>query len=213
MREVTKQVYTFNELSLEAQDKAIQNHIDSIEWSMESESITENFKYQLMELGYPTEDVEWSLNSCQGDGVAFYGDIVNILVVAERLLEPADYLFLAEHLDEIRLEYTIVRNSFGYRYNHWNTMDVEMILESYSDDIDFDGLDYYDANEELSDKLKEIADNLNELISSDIKEVSRKLEKDGYEDIDYIQNEDNVREYLSTESDNEYYENGKVFVG
>jgi hypothetical protein len=213
MREVIKKVYTFNELSPEAQDKAIQDHIEGIEWSFESELISEDFKYELEELGYPTDDVPWSLNHCQGDGVAFYG-MVDVSVVAKRLLEPSEYEFLMDVRDEIRLEYDIIKNAYGYHYSHWNTMEVEMVLESYSDRLDFD--DYGNDEEvdtELSEKVKNIAIKLHDLINDDVKDVSRKLEGSGYATIDYIQNEENVREYLSTESDNEYYENGKVFIG
>jgi hypothetical protein len=212
MREVIKKVFTFNELSPEAQDKAIQDHIEATDWSLESEFISEDFKYQLMDLGYPTDEVPWSLNYCQGDGVAFYG-MVDVSAVAKRLLEPSEYEFLMDIRDEIRLDYEIVKNSFGYHYSHWNTMNVEMTLESYSDRLDFDGYGDDEVDTELSEKVEQLVLKLEELISDDIKSVSRKLEKSGYESIDYIQNEDNAREYLSTESDNEYYENGKVFVG
>jgi hypothetical protein len=211
MREVIKKVYTFDELSPEAQERAIQNYIDNIEWSYESELILDNFKYELEDLGYPTENVEFSLNHCQGDGVAFYGS-VDVSAVAKRLLEPSEYEFLMSMRDEINLSYNIDRNSFGHHYSHWNTMEVEMTLESYSDRLDFDGFGE-DVDTELSEKVEQLAIKLEELISDDIKDVSRKLEKDGYDDIEYAQSEENAREYLSKECDNEYYENGKVFVG
>ena len=213
MREVIKKVYKFDELSSEAQGKVIQDYIEGINWDVESEYILEDFKDSLRELGYPDEDVQFSLSHNQGDGVAFYG-LVDVSHVAKRLLTESDYKFLMDVRDEINLQYAIVRNQYGYHYSHYNTMDIEMELESYSDRIDFDDYEDDDVEEELSSKIEEIAYELKELIKDDIKDVSKELEKYGYDYIDDVTNEDNVKQHLLSEyGDFEYYENGKLFVG
>ena len=40
-----------------------------------SELLNKHFAAELAALGYPTEDVRYSLGYCQGDGVAFYGRV------------------------------------------------------------------------------------------------------------------------------------------
>ena len=38
-------------------------------------AITKTFEFELEKLGYPTDDIGYSLNYCQDDGMAFYGDV------------------------------------------------------------------------------------------------------------------------------------------
>lgn len=212
MREVINQVYTFKELDAEAQDKAIKQYIENIDWGIESEYISEVFQEELKKLGYPTDEVPWSLNYCQGDGVAFYG-VIDVDKVAKRLLSESDYEFLMEHIDEFELELDIIRNGYGHRYSHWNTMVVEMELTSYSDRLEFDGCyDYGDVDEYLSEKILKITGELLVNVKSDVVETSKELERKGYDIIDGIQSEENARDYLEN-SDEEYYENGKWYAG
>jgi hypothetical protein len=212
MREITKAVYTFNELSPEAQQKAIDEHIENIDWSIESEFITEVFQDELSNLGYPNYDIPWSLNYNQGDGVAFYGQ-VDVENVARRLLNENDYNFLMEMLDEIKLEFDIVKNSFGHHYSHYNTMDVEMELVEWSDRLDFDGgSDLEEVDRNLSQRVVLVTGELWGAIRRDIREVSQRLEKKGYEIIDGVEAEENIIEYLK-DTGMEFYENGSRFVG
>jgi hypothetical protein len=217
MREIIKNVYTFEELSPEAQEKVIQDYIEGIDWDIESNYISECFKEDLKALGLPYEDVEWSLNSCQGDGVAFYGRIIScddICKLAKTLLSESDSDFLIEMLDEIELEFNIVRNSFGHRYSHYNTMEVEMELVEQSYRLSFDK--YFDDEEgidkELSKRVVEVAKDLHESLQGYVKEISRKLEREGYSMIKEIQSEESAREFLENQND-KYYENGERFVG
>jgi DNA-dependent RNA polymerase auxiliary subunit epsilon len=212
MREITKSIYTFNELNPEAKQKAINDYIEGIDWSIESEYITEVFQDELSNLGYPNHDTPWSLNYSQGDGVAFYGQ-VDVENVARRLLNEDNYNFLMEMLDEIKLEFDIVKNSFGYHYSHYNTMSVEMELVEWSDRLDFDGgSDLEEVDRNLSQKVVVVANELWGAIRRDVVETSQRLEKIGYEMIEGVQSEESAIEYLK-ESDVEFYENGSRFVG
>ena len=70
MRQETINICTFNELSDEAKEKAREWYRDG-----DSEMTSDQFEYRLEELGLPNKDIRWSLSCCQGDGVAFYGEL------------------------------------------------------------------------------------------------------------------------------------------
>ena len=64
----------FWELSKTAQDTAVAEECEQTErfdWD-DAGVLTEDFKMQLAERGFPDVNVFWSLGYCQGDGVAFY---------------------------------------------------------------------------------------------------------------------------------------------
>ncbi|MFV8038278.1 hypothetical protein ACNQ04_25115, partial [Enterobacter cloacae complex sp.6730764] len=50
-----------------------------------NEIIKQYFEFVLASLGYPIDDILWSLSHCQGDGMRFTGRI-DARVVAKRLL-------------------------------------------------------------------------------------------------------------------------------
>ncbi|HDL4340405.1 TPA: hypothetical protein RS743_001524, partial [Mannheimia haemolytica] len=93
------------------------------------------FKHALVKAGFPdTLDMEYSLSHCQGDGVAFYGRLgTDDLIQLFNHLNPQKrkqkmFANLLTHIeswethDDIGFE--IIRNRFGYRYSHWNTMEL-----------------------------------------------------------------------------------------
>ena len=128
--------------------------------------LTTYFKRELQKRGYPTDDIGYSLSYCQGDGVAWYGDIdtEELVSLANRLLSGNEKA-AAKRAIEKGCSVSISRNSFGYHYSHFNTMDV--VAE-----------DYY------ADELTEFeASSLNALetaIQDDVRDVSHSLECDGY---------------------------------
>ena len=153
------------------------------------------FKLELKRLGYP-EDLEicYSLNSCQGDGVAFYGslDLPSLKSLIERLLakrEPSSpvervQLLVAKRGIAKLLEafeecgdglISINRNGLSNQYSHFNTMDL--IQNS-----DYDLLDYFEDGEEMELKQSVAAfDLFFSCLEEDIVNTSRKLESDGYQ--------------------------------
>ena len=213
MREHTINLYSFDELSPEAQAKAIEKYRDGMDWHWESQFITEDFQERLAELGYPTDDVNWSLSYCQGDGVAFYGDI-DVPKVAQRLLK-GDVLELFNRMVEenLTISMSLYRNSFGHHYSHWNTMEVEI-------DGDDDGtmMEYlYPELEEGTDEyiekanaVQNVFDVLLESVDSDVKDVSSELERSGYEQIDYYQSDEAITEEIRSNGF-EFEEDGTRF--
>lgn len=213
MREHVIKLYKFDELNAEAKENAISNYRNFIDWDFESKSITDFFVEYLTSVGYPTEDIEWCLSYSQGDGVAFYGD-VDLNIVVPRLLD-AEYVKLYEKMLEEGMTVTanIYRNSYGYRYSHYNTMEVEVdgdYIETFMEYL-YDELD--EESDEYVEKYNEIEDfftTLRDAIHNDIKDVSRHLEGVGYEVIEHIESDENIIEMIKLNG-YEFTEEGKLY--
>lgn len=94
------------------------------------------FKHELINAGFPDElCVEWSLSCCQGDGMAFYGDLsfddlVNlsqkIYANQKRKQNMLKKLILTIEGYDYDESFEIYRNGFGHHYSHFNTMDLSI---------------------------------------------------------------------------------------
>lgn len=203
MEELTVKIYQFEELSETAKEKAREWYKGTMNenFSMEAVMISEMFEEHLNDIGYPTEDIAWSLNCCQGDGVAFYGkvDSDDLEKIAERVLNAKESkwfkLLLKAGLD-ISIE--IRRNSYGHHYSHWNTMEVECEIED----------NFIAYNPERYPKIIDLVRNIEEGISREIKETSKELEQKGYESIDYYYSNESVDENIRS-NEYEFTEEGR----
>ena len=76
-------LYSYSELSDEAKEQVKQWYIDD---PLRSEDLTDQFKESFVRYFFPNSslNVEWSLNSCQGDGVNICGEL--------RLFDVLDYI-------------------------------------------------------------------------------------------------------------------------
>ncbi|HRH45205.1 MAG TPA: hypothetical protein PKY82_26440 [Pyrinomonadaceae bacterium] len=181
-----KRLRFFDELSAEAQEYAIfseRENGERFDWD-DAQFLTEDFKMQLAEYGFEGLEVYWSLGYCQGDGVAFYGNVDNENLKdkdrqAEKLINR-----LEAAGDEISIEIT---GKHGH-YHHWNSMSVEIDYESETDE------------EDLPSRLK-IAhpvwrESLDGYLDEKVKEISRELEKCGYAEIEYRHSDEIIRQEL-----------------
>lgn len=200
MRKEVVNLYKFEELSDEAKQNAIKHYRESMDWQIISKSITEKFTEKLSAIGYPTDDLEWSLSYSQGDGVAFYGEVDMDKVINR--LEHKGYdlnydLYRAINNKGLTITARIYRNSFGYHYSHYNTMEVEVDGDSIEVMVeylygDLDENEYIDKHDEIYDFLLKLKD----CIHNDIKDVSKELEKEGYSDIEYYSSDEAIAEIL-----------------
>ncbi len=180
-----KKLRFFWELSESAQDAAIEEEREvgeRFDWD-DAGILTEDFKMQLAERGFPDVEVFWSLGYCQGDGVAFYGSVYptdlmekdpNAKKFIEALERAGDYLSIG---------------IFGENnhYHHPNSMTVEVELECETD-------------EEIPARLKiarpVLREDFQSYLAEKVKEISRELEKSGYDEIEYRQSEELIRAEL-----------------
>jgi hypothetical protein len=133
-----------------------------------SNLITHYFKHALEALKYPTDDIGYSLSYCQGDGMAFYGDLDSeqLTFHANRLLSGTEKA-AAKRAIEKGFTCQIYRNSFGYHYSHYNTMNVSVDDNYYCED---DATEFENAAFEA----------LVEALEADIVSISQTLEEEGY---------------------------------
>lgn len=181
-----KKLRFFWELNKVAQNAAVSEErelSERFDWD-DATILTEDFKMQLAERGFPDVEVFWSLGYCQGDGVAFYGSVYptdlkekdsNARRFIEALERAGDYL-------------SIGISGENNHYHHWNSMTVEVEFESESDD------------EEIPTRLKiarpVLREDFQTYLAEKVKEISRELEKSGYAEIEYRHSEETVREEL-----------------
>lgn len=172
--------YTYDQLDEKAQVRAR-------EWFLEggypgsSEMVTEDFEQELEHLGYPTDKIEWNLSYNQGDGVAFYGFADSEVLLPRVLQDASELSFLLG--PDVDVDIEIWRNDFGYHYSHYNTMGVDITI--HSDDPNTDTLE----------------DELQEIILEDVREVSKRLQREGYETLKHYESEEAVAEDILS---NEY---------
>lgn len=197
MRTEEISIYNFNELSDNGKEKAREWYKDGDSY-FETEQVSEDFKYELSELGYPTEKVYWSLSYCQGDGVAFYGRIDDVSKVAARLLEEVDYNKFKNSIKDFDVTIEII--SINSHYNHWNSMSVESDVGVFGD-----------VTEDEEEEFLKIVDHLVEAIDQDVKDVSRRLEDMGYKQFDYFNSNEYIDESI-TANDYEFAEDGKFYT-
>jgi hypothetical protein len=177
-------VYRYGELSQQAKERAI-------EWYRESElpnatydvaEVAWVFRKELEGLGYPTEQVYFNLNNCQGDGMAFYG-FCSVEKLAGRLLSGhrlrSLHHFLSQQTD---IDVEITRNYFGEHYSHWNTMSVDLTWHAYA----FTPTSYQ----------VETFSHFEWLIKEDVRETSRRLEQKGYDILDGYSSDESIDAYM-----------------
>ena len=175
---ITRQVFTLDELSPAARDKAIQLVRDELYTSLPSVLVTYQLNGLLVETLTGQFDgeleseyvknkfgvsLEWSLSYSQGDGVAIYGTLDS---------GNATSLNWGDANKAI-----LTRNHWGNHYTHGNCIDVA--LYRYDDEgheIDITDTDYF---------------------VDQIKAICRKLERDGYDIIDYYTSESYSIDLLS----------------
>jgi len=180
----------FDELSDEAKAHAIENERQAWYGYFETRDLTEEFKWALEPLGFPTDDIAWSLSSCQGDGVAFYGDVD----LAAYMKWKTPFGSTPKAYDE-ELEWLVscklVSNS--NHYCHYNTMTVEVdFIDTHDDEYDY----------------RVIINEIEAMVKDDIVSVSHALEKYGYSWLEGESSDEAIAERLANDDWWDYDEDG-----
>ena len=180
MQEITIKVYSIDELGQQAKEKAIQRIQQTLHETFEPELLTEYFRTLLDDSGLSNLNCYWSLSYCQGDGVAFYGRLdIDALLACEACKAIWPEL---KYLQEVNEPYIKIERS-NHRYNHWNTMYIDINVE-----------DYYDDNPKVNTLVEERIETVKIFLTSYIRKISKELEKVGYDDIKYQTSEEQALE-------------------
>jgi len=170
MHTIQVKLYEYKELSPKAKQKAL-------EWMREGNSVDtleEDFKYALHEeFGISGVEVNWRLSYCQGDGVDFHGHL-DMDVFRAKHKKWNKFFRKLEKKDNSTVWIEIRHEG---HYHHWNSMVVDV------------GTDSFDDHEEIVE--------IQEYVQDLCKEASRRLEKLGYDEIQYQNSEENLAEVAS----------------
>lgn len=135
-----------------------------------NDGLNDLFSRELDEWGFPTDKIEWSLGYSQGDGVAFYGDVdVQAYFRKRTEMDMPVSEFGALLAEDADVSVTIERNSYGYHYSHYNTMDVFVHVDG----------EWNQPEDELS-----LAQRFEDVIAADVRAVSKQLERMGYAELE-----------------------------
>ncbi len=188
MRQITTTVYQFEELDDKAKERARDWYREDMDLS---DSLRELFEHDVGEAGYPTEKIEWSLGYCQGDGMAFYGRLTeeDLVRVAERLYTQDSDMLKRVRSIAANISVTVCRNGSGRHYSHYNCMTIEILNEVPMEPHQF-------LLFEAAGDYNIFIDDLENDIQADVKELSKKLEKMGYDEIEYQRSAEQVDQII-----------------
>lgn len=198
MKKIGLNVFTVNELSESVKEKVLDRHRYDFN-DLVNYDIQEYFSRTLDEKGYPTNDIRYRLNYCQGDGVAFYGEIDLQDFIEKRHKELEEDLtkhdlrrikYIAREGYEINIE----KSNYYHMYDHFNTMIIEQ------DDVE-SCMSYRAKEKDVEDMIDSVY-KLVQFIKHDIKVISKELEDSGYSIAEGYESDENLIEYLT---ENEYY--------
>ena len=189
---VTRDVYTFAELSSAAQEKALEKvRTDLHDW-IDDNQITDHLNGELYYALTGKHDgqiskkelttrvgliIEWSLSHCQGDGVAIYGT-----------LNSDDAPNVNWHGASTA---TFTRNSRGNHYSHEHCMTVALF--SY-DEAGYE----IDADKDTTEKFAE-----------QFRDLCRELARSGYAEIEYLTGEQSALDHLEWHEPRRFTESGE----
>ena len=201
MRNVEFKVYYFEELSEGAKKKAIEDYRRRGTWEQwDSEDLSGYFKERLMEYGFYNDvEVEFSLGYCQGDGVAFYGEIDFSMWLknhqdhfTKKELKRLEWLNY-----EFGIELSTTRNFLSYHYSHYNTMDINVECD-------------YRTDYRHTGQYDEVLQKLEELLKAEVVELSCDFERIGYEEIEYKDSDRYIIDYIIA-NEYEFMEDGSMY--
>lgn len=186
MRIIETEAYTFNELSTEAQAIAINKYREYNQQNVDYlHFFVDDCKEQIEEAGFTDITVQYSLNYCQGDGLSFSADSYSKLgdLINKHLGEGKED---SACIIENNLEFTLSGNKGNYCYSKKDQLDLY--------------LDYYSSLNDIPN-TEELVVKVREELEDIYIDLCGKLKKQGYEDIEYQDSEEAIKETINA---NEY---------
>ena len=199
MRKVSANVYKFDELSVSVQTKVIDRYRNEL-----SDLLADDLKEVMdMELnnhvGGLDFELSYSLVYCQGDGASFTGSVdrkEDLLVLASLVYGGDKIPRNILRLINCNIIYKVEFARCNYRYTHKHTVQTN-IINNYN----INGRYHY-----ISRVINKFQNDINKwrLKTCDI------LEKEGYEVIDNLYSDNNIKSYI-IENDCEFFSDGRDF--
>ena len=194
MKTIEKTVYTFEELSEKAKEKATNYFIES--W-LDTDDYAEldYFNSMLEEKGFMEPKISWSGFWSQGDGASFTCNFVDIdaYIKAYNLTDKNHKMFLAAWKRGWVENIEITKTSS--RYSHENTMDIS-----------------WNCNLQKSSSkwIEDIFDGIVQNILATAKDLAREVYKGLEEQYEYCSSEEYIKEMYNN-NDMEFFGDGTIY--
>jgi hypothetical protein len=180
-------IYKFSELSDKAKEKAIELWYESEEYPMLSDDIKEDLSQ--IDSYFEDTKLEYSLSYSQGDGLSFSGDFI----LSKWIKDNNDkYKLSDEEIDSIIESTSVWSKGNDGRYAYASESDID--FETTFEDCD------------LSDQIEGIVMDIRKYYI----DICDKLEKYGYDIIEYRMTEDEFNDHCES-NDYRFYASGKMY--
>jgi len=195
MRIIETEAYTFDELSDDAKEKAIEKFREEKYEYLNLNFFYEDCVYQLEELGFVNPRVLYSLGHCQGDGLSFSADEYSKLedLYIEELGKGKEKT--AELLAENSV--FVCGGNKGH-YCYASTDDIDLYIHNYSSGINTG-----------CENINEVVENVLHKLEDIYIDLCSQLEKQGYDEIEYQQSDECIIEDIQC-NEYEFTKDGKL---
>lgn len=185
MKQITINLYKFNELSEEAKQKSIEeNRYINTEYWCWWHNVEDQFKEDMTELGYEVENIYFSGFSNQGDGACFEGKVsIDEWLKAHKLGNK--YRALLNYCRNYG-GYVTIEQQGHYYHQKSMTFTESDTLQSY----------FYLEYDRFGEKVGKQIDEVMELIENEAEEKARQLYKDLEAESDYMMSDEAIAETL-----------------
>lgn len=217
---ITKEytVYTFDELSDKAKERALITHIEWIDNDWDTD-IIDNFKLEGSKRGFEIADVRYTLAYSQGDGVAWQGginakwfldyhlkdddpDYTRYIVLRELIRE--DWLNLRPEVGYSGFKYHSMQVSINCGYSTVSFNDGEVLASGV-----LQGANIYDLGQGINDD--ELINRLEEWMEREAKSYAEDIFHELRKEYEYQTSTENFKE-LCDANEWRFDENGNLFV-
>lgn len=197
MRTIEVKLYTFEELSPEAQVKAIKKEREHAYENLELYMFNEDAEMQIEEAGFENPKLSYSLSYSQGDGLSFKADRytklteIFIKILGEGKEKTAQLL-----ADNCTQNLTGNRGHYCYAKRD----QIDLYLENHTSSI----------NVVNTNNIDTVVNKALTILEDIYMDLCRKLEKQGYSEIEYLTSEECAKETLII-NEVEFTENGSIY--
>jgi len=192
MRQETLEVYKFNELASEVQEKVIEKNRNwNVEYQGWADHLLDDWKCQLEEIGFEDVEIYYSGFWNQGDGACFETKCFDF----EKLVKHLDckkYRHLLTIVDY--LSGAIEKNSYSNHYSHEKTRYVSIDLNNHRE----------------TPLLEKLVNEFEEDLETLRKNLSHQIYKQLTTEYMYLTSDDAVKESIEC-NEMEFFEDGTIF--
>lgn len=201
---ITTTVYTFEELSDEAKEKALESYRDfNVRYIVWYETTLDDQKEQLEKAGINKPAIEFSGFWSQGDGLSFTSKDVNLETLMESSKAAEKYPEFYKELQLGNIDYSCHIPRINNHYSHERT--AAFSLESVYPTVD-DEQDYDDLQDLIDRDLQDLIDYLDDWRIDKCHEFYRALEKE----FNYLTSDDAIIESFEA-NEMVFTADGKIF--